>query len=167
MKSPVATLYTRFSDPDAKPTEWAATRVLLESAQLFWIASVRGDGRPHVTPLVAIWHDDALAFCTGADEQKALNIRDNAHVALTTGRNSWNRGLDVVVEGEARRVSDDAHLEGLAEAWSKKWDGRWQFEVRNGNFVAEPEGHILVFEVQPTRVMAYAKGDFGVTRYQF
>lgn len=116
MEAPVTTLYAKFSAPDAAATEWDETRRVLEAAELFWITSVRADARPHVTPLVAVWLDDALHFCTGADEQKAINIRDNAHVALTTGRNSWDRGLDVVVEGDARRVSDDAELQRLSDS---------------------------------------------------
>ncbi len=28
-------------------------------------STVRPDGRPHVTPLLAVWADDALHFCTG------------------------------------------------------------------------------------------------------
>jgi Pyridoxamine 5'-phosphate oxidase len=78
---------------------------VLEAAELFWISTVRADGRPHVTPLVAAWLDGAIHFHTGADEQKAANLRANPHVVLTTGCNRWNEGLDVVVEGEAVRVS--------------------------------------------------------------
>jgi hypothetical protein len=43
---------------------------VLETAQLFWIVTVRGDGRPHLTPLVAVWMDGALHFSTGEEEQK-------------------------------------------------------------------------------------------------
>ena len=71
-------------------------------AQLFWVTTVRPDGRPHSTPLVAVWLDDALHFCTGPTEQKAHNLVANPHVLLTTGDNGWKGGLDVVVEGPAR-----------------------------------------------------------------
>jgi general stress protein 26 len=67
---------------------------------LFWITTVRVDGRSHVTPLVAVWLDEAIYFATGADEQKAVNLRNNQNVILTTGCNDWEQGLDVVVEGE-------------------------------------------------------------------
>ena len=55
-------------------------RRLLETAELFWISTVRTDGRPHVTPLPAVWLDDVLYFCTGPGEQKAVNLAANAHV---------------------------------------------------------------------------------------
>ncbi|HEX2433996.1 MAG TPA: pyridoxamine 5'-phosphate oxidase family protein [Gaiellaceae bacterium] len=70
-----------------------------------WISTVRADGRPHDTPLVAVWLDDAVHFTTGAAEQKAGNLRSNPTVILTTGCNQWDRGLDVVVEGEAVQVT--------------------------------------------------------------
>ena len=43
-------------------------------------------GRPHVTPLLAIWLDSALCFCTGASERKAKNLALNPHCIRTTGR---------------------------------------------------------------------------------
>jgi hypothetical protein len=53
---------------------------------------------------------------TGARERKALDLAGNPHVVLTTGTNTWAEGYDLVVEGEAVRVTDDAQLHGLAEA---------------------------------------------------
>ena len=108
MNDPVTAIDTRFSDPDAHATAWDETRRALESAELFWISTVRADGRPHVTPLVAVWLDGALHFTTGATEQKALNLQHDPHVILTTGCNTWDQGLDVVVEGDALEVTDNA-----------------------------------------------------------
>jgi general stress protein 26 len=163
---PVTELDARFSDPAAPATEWPQARQVLETAELFWITTVRADGRPHVSPLVAVWFDDALHFSTGAGEQKALNVATNPRVILTTGCNHWDDGLDVVVEGDAVRVSDDAVLHRLAEAWTMKWDGRWQYEVRNGVFHHDG-GEALVFAVAPTKVLAFGKGRFSQTRHRF
>ena len=134
MTQPVTELDARFSDRGAVATEWDETRRALEDAELFWIATVRADGRPHLTPLVAVWLDDAIHFATGFGEQKAVNLRTNQNVILTTGCNEWERGLDVVVEGEAVQVTDERVLERLAEAWATKWDGRWHYEVHEGGF---------------------------------
>jgi general stress protein 26 len=164
MQDPVTRLDERFSDPAAQATPWAVTREALESAQLFWITTVRSDGRPHVTPLVAVWLDDALHFTTGPEEQKALNLQGNPHVVLTTGRNDWDRGLDVMVEGEARRVTDRALLERLATAWAAKWNGEWQYQVTDTGFAHEV-GEALVLAVRPAKILAFAKGTFGQTRY--
>ncbi len=104
----------RFSDPVASAVPWEDAQRVLEDAQLAWITTVRTDGRPHVTPLVTVWLDDALHFCTGPDEQKARNLAANPNVVVTTGCNQWDEGLDVVVEGEAQRVTDAPTLERLA-----------------------------------------------------
>ncbi len=167
MNDPVTNIDSRFSDPDAVATPWDETRRVLEEAELFWISTVRGNARPHVTPLVAVWLDGVLYFTTGATEQKALNLRENPHVILMTGCNHWDAGLDVVVEGKAASVVDYATLKRLAAAWATKWDGRWQYEGRDGGLFHTNGGMALVFEVKPTKILAFAKGTFSHTRYQF
>jgi len=167
MKQPVTELETRFSDEDAVASDWEETRSVLEDAELFWISTVRADGRPHVTPLVAVWLDDAIYFATGQDEQKAVNLRSNQNVILTTGCNEWERGLDVVIEGEAVQVTDKSLLDRLAETWATKWDGRWHYEVHDRGFRHEGgSSTVLVFSVKPSKVLAFAKGTFAQTRHQ-
>jgi general stress protein 26 len=168
MDEPETKLDGRYSESGAVATSWAEALRELESAQLFWITTVRQDARPHVTPLVAVWMDDALHFSTGPEEQKALNLRSNPHVALTTGSNGWRSGLDVVLEGDAERVTDEERLERLAAAWARKWEGSWRFGVRDGCFVhPDGPGGVLVFSVRPTKVLAFGKGPFSHTRHVF
>ncbi|HXT34036.1 MAG TPA: pyridoxamine 5'-phosphate oxidase family protein [Chloroflexota bacterium] len=167
MNEPITTIDPRFSDPGAVATGWDETRQVLETAELFWITTVRADGRPHVTPLVAVWLDGSIHFSTGAAEQKAANLRGNPHVILTTGCNRWDGGLDVVIEGEAVQLTDDAVLERLSAAWATKWDGRWRYEARGGAFHHEIGGAALVFSVAPTKILAFAKGNFSQTRHRF
>jgi general stress protein 26 len=168
MSSPRTILDARFSDTGAQATDWARTRDVLEAAELFWLSTVRADSRPHVTPLVAVWTEDRLHFCTGPEEQKALNLKHHPHVVLTTGCNTWDRGLDVMVEGEAVQVTDQAALRRLAEAWTTKWDGRWHFEVGADSFLHPgSESTALVFAVAPNKVLAFGKGDFTHTSHRF
>ena len=169
MQEPVPELDERFSGPGAKATPWATTQEALETAQLSWVTTVRADGRPHVTPLMAVWLDDAVHFTTGPAEQKAVNLAGNPHVVMTTGCNRWDQGLDVMVEGKAQRVTDRATLERLATAWATKWDGQWQFEVADGGFAhpdADLDGLVLVFAVKPAKILAFGKGEFSHTRYR-
>jgi general stress protein 26 len=160
----------RFSDPGAGPTPWADAEAALDGAQLSWLTTVRADGRPHVTPLVAVWLDGAVHFCTGPGEQKARNLAANPNVVLTTGCNSWQEGLDVMVEGRAERVADVPTLRRLAGAWTAKWDGQWKFEPVDGGFAndhAGPgDGPVLVYAVRPAKVLAFGKGTFTHTRYR-
>lgn len=163
---PVTEFDSRFSDPAASATPWAEVRRMIDEAELFWISTVKSDGRPHVTPLPAVWQDGALYFCTGADEQKGVNLARNANCALTTGNNAWKSGLDVVVEGAAERVTDEALLRRLAAAWESKYHGDWHYDVANGAFQHEA-GEALVFEVVPIKVLSFAKGTFAQTRFRF
>ena len=117
---PTTELDTRFSDANAKPTPWSETQGFLESADLFWISTVRADGRPHVTPLVAVWLNGALHFSTGATEQKFINLSTNPNVILTTGNSTWNVGFDIVVEGQAIRATNEPTLVQLAALWETK-----------------------------------------------
>jgi general stress protein 26 len=163
----------RFSDADATAVPWDDARRALEGAQLTWITTVRADGRPHVTPLVTVWLDDALHFCTGPGEQKARNLAANSNVVLTTGCNRWNEGLDVVVEGEAVRVTDASALERLARAWAEKWDGRWTYRAVDGGFAHDggavdnggDHGPVHVYAVRAAKALAFGKGTFSQTRY--
>lgn len=168
MTTPATTIDRRYSSPEAEAVEWAETRRRLEAAELFWLTTVRADGRPHVTPVVAAWADDAIHFSTGAEEQKFANLRANPNVVVTTGCNQWDRGLDVVVEGTAAQVTDRQTLERIASAFTSKWDGRWQFGADDGGF-KHPEGFMaMVFTVTPVKVFAHAKGDpFGATTHRF
>jgi nitroimidazol reductase NimA-like FMN-containing flavoprotein (pyridoxamine 5'-phosphate oxidase superfamily) len=169
MSATVTTLDERYSDPAATATGWEETKRALAQAELFWISTVRADGRPHVTPVVAVWAEGAIWFSTGDGEQKLANMRANPHVVLTTGCNRWDGGLDVVVEGQAVQVTDEAVLGRVAEAFTAKWDGRWQWVARDGQFRgADGEGEAMVFSVIPAKVFAHAKGDpFGATTHRF
>lgn len=167
MANPVTDLDPRFSDPDATATDWSTTRSILESAQMSWVTTVRADGRPHVTPLVSVWLDDAAYFTTGEEEQKAVNLRNNPAVVLTTGSETWEAGFDVMVEGQAERVTDNDTLERLASAYAAKWDGRWQYEASEGGFQHHDGGFALVFRVTPQKVLTFGKGKFSHTRHRF
>ena len=87
MSSPVGVVNRDFSEPDATAPPWSQIDEALARAEMFWLSTVRRDGRPHVTPLPAVWRDDTLYFCTGAEEQKGVNLARNPQCALTTGTN--------------------------------------------------------------------------------
>ena len=165
--APTGTLDTRFSDPDAASTSWEEVQSTLDEAELFWITTVRADGRPHVTPLIAVNHDGTLHFCTGPDEQKARNLEINSKVAITTGNNRWAEGLDVVVEGTAVRVTDEAALRLLADAYEAKYGSVWHFDVGESAFKHGDGGVAYVFRIEPAKVLAFAKDPHAHTRFRF
>jgi general stress protein 26 len=156
---------SRFSAPGASATPWQDTERALQAAELYWITTVRPDGRPHVTPLIGIWFEGAMHFTTGLEEQKSRNLEHNASVALTTGTNTWAQGLDVVVEGTAVRVTDGATLERLAAAIEDKYGDAWHFDVGERLFLHDG-GEAAVFRVDAAKVMAFAKDPHGQTSYR-
>ncbi|MFD4952026.1 pyridoxamine 5'-phosphate oxidase family protein [Streptomyces sp. NPDC088337] len=152
-------------------TEWAEAERLLRSAEIFWVSTVRPDGRLHVTPVIAAWHDGVVYFATGPGEQKARNLSHDGHCALTTGGNSLTEGLDVVVEGTARQVADPALLEEVIAA----------YETKYGPHITSPEGTFhgigdafrkgdaVVFAVAPATAYGFGRDDgvYSHTRWMF
>jgi general stress protein 26 len=162
---PAAELNEGFSEPGAAARPWPEIAEILSDAEMFWLSTVRRDGRPHVTPLPAIWLDGALYFCAGSHEQKARNLQFSPRCVLTTGANQFRSGLDVVVEGTAARITGPADLCRLAAMWKSKLD--WDFQVTDGGF-RDPAGRTgLVFGVKPTKVLAFGKSPYSQTRYRF
>src|SRR4051794_13428341 len=162
---PTSEIDSRFSDPDAAATPWSEAAAVLEHAELYWLTTVRTDGRPHVTPLIGVAQDEVVHFCTGLREQKARNLEQNTKVALTTGNNAWARGLDVVVEGTAVRVADQGALQQLADAYEAKYGSFWHFDVSDGLFKSSG-GDAAVFRVEPSKVLAFAKEPHAQTTYR-
>jgi hypothetical protein len=158
-----------FSSEGAVATEWAQGVGDLRDAEIYWLTSVRPDGRPHVTPLIAVWLDGGLYFCTGAGERKAKNLAKNSQCILTTGRNTLD-GLDIVVEGEASEVGDTAELRAVADTYESKY-GR-QFTAPEGTWFGLGDsirgGDVLVYRVTPSTAFGFGKGTpFSQTRWRF
>lgn len=164
---PVTELHPGFSDPKATAMPWTKAHEYLSQAEIFWLWTVRPDGRPHVTPLIAVWMNDAMYFCTGVEERKRKNLAENAHCVLTTGCNAHSKGLDLVIEGDAVRVIDEEALQKIADAYVAKYGSDWHFDVHDGAFYGQG-GEAWVYEVSPAKAFGFGKGDpFSQTRWSF
>ena len=162
---PAAELNEGFSEPGAAATPWAEVAEALSESEMFWLSTMRRDGRPHSTPLPAIWLDGTLYFCAGSHEQKTKNLEANPRCVLAAGANQFRSGLDVVVEGTAVRETGPAQLPRLAAMWKSKLD--WDFEVAGEGF-RDPAGRNgLVFGVTPAKILAFGKNPYSQTRYRF
>jgi nitroimidazol reductase NimA-like FMN-containing flavoprotein (pyridoxamine 5'-phosphate oxidase superfamily) len=161
-----AELDARYSSDGASALDWADAVALMERAPIFWVVTVRSNGRPHVTPLLAVWLGGALYFSTGPTEQKARNLAENAQCTLMTGCNT-EEGTDLVVEGDAVRIVDEATLRRVAEAIEAKYGPTWHYEVRDGAFHHTP-GVAWVYELRPVTAYGFGKGDaFTHMRWRF
>lgn len=156
----------RFSDPAANALPWESVEALLEEAQLYWLTTVRSDGRPHVTPLVGVWSDGQFAFCTGVGEQKHVNLQHSPLVAVTTGSNGWKSGTDVVVEGTALRITGRENLRPRAEAWRRKYGDDWAWDADDEGFTAGDGTRPWVYVVTPAKVIGFGKDPHSQTVYR-
>src|SRR3954447_25340622 len=81
----------------------------MEGDRTYWLTTVRPDGRPHIVPVGAVWLEGALYFTTGQGTRKEKNIAQNAHCAVAFDVPGYN----MVFEGNAAKVTDDATLQRL------------------------------------------------------
>ena len=168
-QEPATKLSAAFSSDAAVATEWSRARRQLAEAELYWLSTVRPDGQPHVTPLLGIWLDGALYFCTGPHERKAKNLGRNGRCALTTGSNDLD-GLDLVVEGEAMTVNEEPELRAVADTYESKYGAH--LTARQGTWFglgdSIRDGEVLVYRVAPSIAWGFAKGNvFSQTQWVF
>jgi general stress protein 26 len=169
------TIDPRYGDSSATAPDWSDIDRRLTEAQLYWIVTVRADGRPHAVPLCGVWRDQAFWFCTGDAEQKMRNLEHDPHVTVLAGplgAEGWSTGKDIAVEGVVERVTDEALLRSLAEEWRTKYHGDWEWEVRDGRFFElshQGDGSgdgAVVFRVPPSKVLVFGD-EHGQTAYRF
>lgn len=102
------------------PERWRAIDARLGREATIWLSTVRGDGRPHLTPVWFIWLAGKIYIATGTHTQKYANLVGNQDVALslpdTTGV--------IIIEGEAHAANRQA-TEKLAEHFYNKYE--WDF----------------------------------------
>ena len=113
---------------------WSRPRDILASdtpdADLtFFVATMRRNGRPHSAGVGAVWVDDALYFTSGPGTLKSRNLAVNPACSVSVRV----RGIDLVLEGEAHRVTDASTLERLATVYHT---GGWPADVDGDAFTA-------------------------------
>ena len=132
-----------------------------------WLATVNPDGRPHVMPLGLLWVDGAFYFNSGASTRKAKNLAKNPHCVLTIATHDF----DLIVEGDAVKVTDDAKLNRIVEAYQAQG---WEPTVRDATLYAPYSAPSAgpppwdVYEVTPVTVYAMGTAEpYGATRWRF
>jgi len=130
MSEPISTRnldrYGNAELPWSRPRDILASDTPVEHLT-FFVATVRPDGRPHSAGVGAVWVDDALYFTSGPGTLKSRNLATNPACSVSVNL----RGLDLVLEGEAHRVTEASTLERLAAVF------------RTGGWPAEAQGDAL------------------------
>jgi Pyridoxamine 5'-phosphate oxidase len=165
---PIAELHGGYSSPGAEATPWSVAWQAFERAEIYWLSTVRADGRPHITPVVAVCLDGVAYVSSGPQEQKVQNLGSNAHCILMTGTNAMSTSLDVIVEGDAIRVTDAATLAAVASAYDDKYDEPFHFVPDDGVLNGGGGGDSFLFRIEPAKAFSFGRGEaFSQTRYQF
>ncbi|PZS15478.1 MAG: pyridoxamine 5'-phosphate oxidase [Pseudonocardiales bacterium] len=167
-------------DDDGLPAvDWAVIVAKLDAgsapapdalnARTTWLSTVNEDGSPHVTAVGALWMDGAFWFQTGMRTRKGRNVVRDPRCALSVSI----RDADVVIEGQAVRVTESGALARIAKAWA---DNGWPAEPdQSGTGISAPFNAPAqgpppwnVYRIEPRSATAVSSAEpGGLTRFRF
>ena len=126
------------------PARWRAIEARLGREMAIWLATVRGDGRPHLVPVWFIWLDEKIYLATGSETQKYANMYHNQSIALSLP----DSASVVIIEGEAH-VADRNTVDRLADYFYHKYE--WDFRY-------DETAVWRLIEITPHKIMAWGDG---------
>lgn len=151
---------------------WSRPRDILvtgpaQPGTTFFLSTTRPDGRPHVAAVGALWLDGDLYFTSGPETRKSRDLTAQPACTIAVGL----VGIDLVLDGEATRVTDRPTLEKAAALFR---DEGWPAEVEGDAFTAPfsapsagpPPWHVYRFRFQTAVGVATAE-PHGATRWRF
>jgi hypothetical protein len=131
----------------------------MNEALIYWVASVRPDNKPHVTPIWGAWVDDSFWMEGGANTRRFKNLARNPATVVTV-----ELGNDaIILDGDAERVYDldDGLTKRLLDGYAKY--------IKSHGYKAEPanwdDGGI--WRVRPRKVLAWSDYPKDATRWTF
>ena len=157
---------------DLEPVPWSRALEALEKGdqkgnETSFLTTVRPDGRPHVAGVGAVWDSGKVYFVSGPGTRKSRNVAENPTCVMAMSLS----GLDLVIEGEAERVTDDETLQRLAKRYA---EGGWPTRVEDGAFTydysapsAGPPPWYLYAITPATVYGVLASGPGGAMRWRF
>ncbi|HEV8559304.1 MAG TPA: pyridoxamine 5'-phosphate oxidase family protein [Actinophytocola sp.] len=155
------------------PLEWSRASELLAAQAptanvTFFLGTCGSSGKPHAAGIGAAWLDGGLYFVSGPGTRKSRDLAENPACSISVRLS----GMDIVFEGEARRVTDPDTLARLA-AWYRD-EGGWPAEVEGSAFTAPysapsagpPPWHLYRVQLHTAVGLATAE-PHGATRWRF
>jgi len=161
------------------PVDWAAVAEKLAAgsapapdaanSRTTWLSTVNQDGSPHVTAVGALWLDGTFWFQTGAGTRKGRNVARDPRCSIAVSI----RDADVVIEGDAARVTEPGAVARIAKAWA---DNGWPAEPDDSGsgitapFNAPSQGPPPwnVYRIEPrSAIVTLAAEPGGLTRFRF
>lgn len=160
----------QLSSPPGTPLtalSWVDAQTRVAEADDYLLATTDPDGRPHVTPVLAVWLEGTVCFVTFRQSRKTRNLVRNNGCAITVP----GPEVDLVLEGTAHLIQSAARLQQVADLYPAKYPW-WHPFVRDGEFY-DPADTALddprhVYAVEPAQVFAFGKDNgFTATRWRF
>jgi hypothetical protein len=139
------------------------------NARTTWLTTVNEDGSPHVTAVGAVWLDGSYWFQTGAGTRKSRNVERDPRCSIAVSI----LDADVVIDGNAARVTDSGAVTRAAKAWA---DGGWPAEPdQSGTGITAPFNAPAqgpppwnVYRIEPrSATVTLGTEPGGLTRFNF
>lgn len=155
---------------DLPPIPWSRALEALESQipqrQTTFLATTRPDGRPHMAGVGALWQDGKVYVVSGPGTRKSQNLAANPTCAISM---TWE-GIDLVIEGTAERVTDEATLQRLADRYGREgWPARVEDQAFTYDYSAPSAGPPpwYLYEITPSTVYGVlSEAPGGATRWR-
>ena len=151
---------------------WAAARDAVKQAlpkmeTPVFLGTARPDGRPHAAGVGALWYEGDVYFTSGPGTRKSRNLAANPACTLSIRA----PGVDMVLEGEAVRVTDPDVLEPVAAGyreggWPARVDGDALTAPYSAQSAGPPPWHLYRFTIRTAVGVATAE-PFGASRWTF
>ena len=144
-----------------------ALKQLAANSGTYWLATTRSGAGPHVAAVGALWVDGNVYFVSGARTRKSRDIAKNPRCAVSISL----KDLDVVIEGAARKVRDEATLKRLAKRYAAQG---WPAIVKDRAFTYEYSAPSAgpppwdLYVIAPVTAFGVATAEpHGATRWRF
>jgi Pyridoxamine 5'-phosphate oxidase len=161
------------------PVQWSAVTEQLDAgsapapdarnARTTWLTTVNPDGSPHLTAVGAVWLDGTYWFQTGEGTRKARNVKRDPRCSVAVSID----GADVVLEGDAMKVTDRGSVARVAKVWA---DNGWPVEPdESGSGITAPFNAPSqgpppwdVYRISPrSAIVTLGVEPGGLTRFKF
>jgi hypothetical protein len=133
----------------------------------FFLGTAGRSGRPHSAGVGAAWHDGDIYIVSGPRTRKSRDLAINPACTLSVSL----PGIDLTLDGEARRITDGPTLERIAALYR---ENGWPVKVEGDAFTApysapsagRPPWYLYRF-VFHTAVGVAGEEPHGATRWRF
>ena len=132
----------------------------LEAGRDLQVASINGDGTPHLVTMWYAMQDGEIAFWTYGKSQKIINLRRDPRLSVLVATGEVYEQLKgVSIQGQAEIVDDPDDVLRYGEAVYERYWGPLNDTVREG--VRAMGAKRVVIVVKPDKVLSWDHSKLG------